>query len=370
MLLRKIIAIATIAVGCLGGNVFAQSTAAQPAAPEAAAADTQPTDNSAQATINWSSISSFDSGTQSSVALHPNGLIVEVHSSGPIGYSGLWYHIGKLEPGATRPVTWGPSHKFVPESMPGAWPSVAITQEGYVVIIWSNSFHKSGSVLRYSVGTLDPALGTNQVINFKLMNVQFDNGFHNSLAVNYNGTIVEAHEGNGGKGMYYRIGYLTLPSKNDFSITWTSGQAGVLYDNGINPHIAINNNNDVVEVHQVGSDDQRLHYLRAKLLPGSISFLPPPAPRYDNYAYIPTVALLNDLYVVETNYSQPSRYLYRPQYRVGLFDKSDPNKINWGNATNIADSNREPGGLATNGSYLLATFISADTLYYSWATAP
>jgi hypothetical protein len=95
IVLRKIIVIATIAVGCLSGNVFAQSNDAQPAASEAAAVSTQPTHNSAQATINWSSVSSFDTGYESSVAIHPSGLIVEVHSSGYWGYSGLWYHIGK-----------------------------------------------------------------------------------------------------------------------------------------------------------------------------------------------------------------------------------------------------------------------------------
>jgi hypothetical protein len=52
--------------------------------------------------------------------------------------------------------------------MAGSWPSVAITKEGYVVIIWSNSFFKQGSVLRYSTGTINLGGGTDQLIDFKL----------------------------------------------------------------------------------------------------------------------------------------------------------------------------------------------------------
>jgi hypothetical protein len=49
---------------------------------------------------------------------------------------------------------------------------------------------------------------------------------------------------------------------------------------GINSHIAVNDNNDVVEVHQVASDDHKLHYFCAKLTPQSISFQKPPAQRH------------------------------------------------------------------------------------------
>ena len=43
MLLREIIAIATVAVGCLTGSLFAQRADSEPAGPEATAVDTQST---------------------------------------------------------------------------------------------------------------------------------------------------------------------------------------------------------------------------------------------------------------------------------------------------------------------------------------
>jgi hypothetical protein len=249
----------------------------------------------------------------------------------------------------------------------GSWPSVAITKEGYVVIIWSNSFFKKDSVLKYSTGTIDLTRGTDQTINFKLKDVRFDTGFHNSIAVSYNGIITEAHESDGGKGIFYRIGYLTQPAKNDFSITLTSGTGGVYYDNGINPHIAVNDNNDVVEVHQVASDDHKLHYFRGKLSSRTLGFTPP-APRYNDDATSPTIVLLNNAYVVETHNSG-SRSSFSAQYRTGLLDRDSFTKVNWSASSNIVNT-RETTGLATNGTYLLATFGRAGSLYYAWAIAP
>jgi hypothetical protein len=251
--------------------------------------------------------------------------------------------------------------------MAGSWPSVAITREGYVVIIWSNGFFKTNSVLRYSTGTLDLTSGTDQLIDFKLNDVQFDTGFHSSVAVSNNGILTEVHEADGGKGIFYRIGYLTRPGGGDFSITWTSGKQGVWYDNGINPYISVNDNNDVVEVHQVASDDHKLHYFRGKLSSRTLGFAPPPAPRYNDGATNPIVVLLDNGYVVETH--DTSGRSFSAQYRIGLLDGESFSKVNWSNATKIA-SDRETHGLASNGTYLLATFARAGSLYYSWAIAP
>jgi hypothetical protein len=93
-----------------------------------------------------------------------------------------------------------------------------------------------------------------------------------SISVNYNGTIAEAHEAEGKKGMYYRLGHLKAPGSGNFTIGWDSGDLGQSWDDGVNPHIAINDNNDVVEVHQASSNDHRLHYTRAKISGNRITF--------------------------------------------------------------------------------------------------
>jgi hypothetical protein len=56
----------------------------------------------------------------------------------------------------------------------------------------------------------------------------------------------------GSSGLYYRVGQLGNPAGGDYTIAWSSGSTGVKYDDGVNPHIAINNQKQVVEVHQVG----------------------------------------------------------------------------------------------------------------------
>jgi hypothetical protein len=180
-----------------------QSTAVQPATTQGTALNTQASNPSALAAINWSSVTSFDTGYESSVAIHPSGLIVEVYSSGgnSLSYTGLYYHIGKLDPVAQK-ITWGPSHRFVPKAVNGSWPCVAITKEGYVIILWSNGFVKSGSKLRYSNGSINLAGDTNQLITFKAERFTYDTGFHCSLSVNYNGIFAEATKRMGARGFF------------------------------------------------------------------------------------------------------------------------------------------------------------------------
>ena len=88
----------------------------------------------------------------------------------------------------------GTQPPMVPPGRNGTWPAVAITKEGYAILTYSNAFTKSNPVLRYPCGTLDLGGGTDQLIDFKEQHVKLDTGFHDSISVNYNGTIAEAHE--------------------------------------------------------------------------------------------------------------------------------------------------------------------------------
>src|SRR3981189_1987942 len=93
---------------CFTGSLFAQST------DQSSDQDSQSAERVApKTTIDWADFKSFDTGYESSVAIHPSGLIVEVHSSGQsyLTYNGLFYRIGKLDP-TQGAVTWGPSRRW------------------------------------------------------------------------------------------------------------------------------------------------------------------------------------------------------------------------------------------------------------------
>jgi hypothetical protein len=362
-------AVFAIVFFCFTGSLFAQSVAQS--LDQSSDQETQSAESAAPKTlIDWADFDTFDTGYESSVAMHPSGLIVEVHSSGQtfLTYNGLFYRIGKLDP-TKGTVAWGPSRRWVTKDKNGSWPAVAITKEGYAILTYSNAFTKSNAVLRYSVGTLDLNGGTDQLINFKVQNEKLDTGFHDSISVNYNGTIAEAHEADGKKGMYYRLGHLKAPASGNFNIVWDSGDGGQPWDDGVNPQIAINDNNDVVEVHQASANDHRLHYTRAKISGNRITFGKDHP--FFSAGERPAVTLLNNGYLVEmhaSNYDTKTG-LSELRYRAGTLDRNNATLINWPDGTTIG-SVANTGGSGTNGAYLVSTAQRGTHLYYSWAIAP
>jgi hypothetical protein len=323
----------------------------------------------------WAPLKNLDSGEQSSVTIHPSGLIVEVHTSNanPVFYSGLYYRIGKLDP-VSGTVTWGPKgRQFQPQSIYGEFPSVAITKEGYVVIVYSAGAGKKSGRLRYYVGTLDPNGGTDQEIDFKVKDEYYDTGWNSTISVNYNGVIAEAHEGDGSNGLFYRLGHLRSPGTGDFSIVWDTQDGGKKYDNGLSPVISMNDNGDVVEVHKSENGD-RVHYTRGKLSGNTIAFQSE-HPKFDDPAWAPAVVLLNNGYLMEMNVHIikdifGSNARYDLTYRLGKLDPNGAVKINWISDNVIWDTPRR-SGLATNGTYAVATpGDQTRLLKYTWAIAP
>jgi hypothetical protein len=362
-------AIFAMVLSCFTGSSFAQSP--DQFSDQSSDQETLATDNATRKTpIDWADFKSFDTGYESSIAIHPSGLIVEVHNSAQsiLTYTGLYYRIGKLDP-TKETVKWGPSHRWVAAGRNGSWPAVAITKEGYAILTYSNAFTKSNAVLRYSVGTLDLNGGTDQLIDFRVQNEKLDTGFHDSISVNYNGTIAEAHEADGKKGMYYRLGHLNAPASGNFKIVWDSGDGGQWWDDGVNPHIAINDNNDVVEVHQASGNDHRLHYTRAKISGNRITF--GKEHPFFSTGERPAVTLLNNGYLVEmhaSNYDKKNG-LSELRYRVGTLDRNNSTLINWPDGTTVGYV-ASMGGIGTNGAYLVSTAMRSTHVYYSWAIAP
>jgi hypothetical protein len=130
----------------------------------------------------------YDKGAQTSVALHTSGLVVEFHKASGQFNTGIWFHVGKL---SGTSINWGVSQGF---GANGYWPTVAISKEGHVIVVYSTSQFSPGSGLRYRVGTIDPAGNENQTIQWRTNILDWDGGFHSSVAINENGVIVAVHE--------------------------------------------------------------------------------------------------------------------------------------------------------------------------------
>ncbi len=304
------------------------------------------TNAAASQTLEWSAPQRYDKGVDTSLAVHPSGLILEAHQSHSIGSSALWYHLGKLN---GESVSWGPSQRI---TWTGWWPNVVITNQGYVILVYSTEAYKAYSFLRYAVGKIDPYGGTSQSITWLTGDLSWDAGFHSSTAINDAGVIVSVHEGSG-TGMYYRIGHLTNPSGGDYSMTWDSGSKGIKFDDGINPHIAINNSNQIVEVHQVTSENL-LHYHRGIVNGGTITF--GASQRYNNNAAEAAVALLDDGLAVEVNRSSGNAYA-----RTGTLSSSNSALINWSSPVKISDEESNSSvypAVATDGTFAFATWTS------------
>jgi hypothetical protein len=296
--------------------------------------------------LTWSPAEKYDAGIQTSVAAHPSGLVLEVHRTQADEQITLWYHVGIFD--GTR-VAWGKSQLLPFE---GTWPNVAISKEGYVIFVYSDSKFKNNSELRYAVGKIDVDGGINQSIHWP-KSIFFDSGFHSSIAINDNGVILDVHEsGSGGTGLYYRVGHLAFSNDGDPGISWDSGTNGIRYDDGINPHIALNNRDEAVEVHQV-TGEHLLHYRRGPVNGGTIYF--GGSPRYNNNSIQPAVALLDSGLVVEVHSFEDTAAIAT----TGILDPNNGGRIEWLHSVAIStgrsDIARYPA-VATNGTYAIATW--------------
>jgi hypothetical protein len=300
-------------------------------------------------TLNWTTPKEYDNGIQTALASHSAGLDLEAHQSSSPGLD-LWYRFGSLN---ARNEAWGKS-QTLPFS--GSWPNVAISREGYVILIYSNGRFKANSGLSYAIGFMNVHGGRDQAISWLTPNGdRFDSGFHSSTAINGDGVIVEVHEsGSGGTGLYYRVGHLEHPTGGDPSIVWDSGTNGVKYDDGVNPHIAINNNDEVVEVHQVTAVEL-VHYRRGFVSGGKLVF--GGSARYDSHSASPAVALLDNGLVTEIHRGSD----FSIAARTAILDPNSPDKVIWFGAKVINDnasSNSDNPAVASNGSYALGTWTS------------
>ena len=296
----------------------------------------------------------FDKGVQPSVALLPTNLVVEFHKSQH--NSGIWYHVGKLD-GMT--VKWGSSWH---SGFDGAWPTVAVTKEGIVLLVYSDKQTRSGAQLYYRVGKIDPNGEENQSISWLTDAIHWDGGFHTSVGMNEKGVILGVHEGNGGAGkLYYRIGHFVDPNKANYTISWNSGTGGINYTGGVNPHITINNSGQIVEVHQVQNNESLLHYIRGTLsADGSRINFAVDQPRYNSNGQQGAIALTDNGIAIEVHKRsilKGDRSWTRYSEMVGKLSLTNPGLIDW-SESRITDNQVLDGAypaVATNGGWAIET---------------
>src|ERR1700744_3385992 len=146
----------------------------------------------AQTPLSWTTPLRYDNGEQPSVALLRSGLVVEFHKSATT--SSLYYHIGRVAL-FNKVINWGDSQ---PLGYSGSSPDVAVTKEGYVLLVYTKFAHEgygSEVQMRYWVGEINPEGGIDQTITWRIRDAFFDTGLYASLAFNSDAVLAEVHEG-------------------------------------------------------------------------------------------------------------------------------------------------------------------------------
>jgi hypothetical protein len=159
-----------------------------------------------------------------SVALNKAGVVLEVHQTG----NNLSYRRGKL---AGTTLTWSGVNLLVNN---GAHPSVAINNQGSVVVV----FERSGK-LSCLTGSFDPSQTaiTAPIVFNRPASAYADTGSQPSVALTDAGEVFATHTS--GSSLYQVVGLLA-----GTKITWQDflvpGQTAYRYDDGIVAHVATN----------------------------------------------------------------------------------------------------------------------------------
>ncbi|HEX9982115.1 MAG TPA: hypothetical protein VGF69_02525 [Thermoanaerobaculia bacterium] len=191
-------------------------------------------------------VPSQDAGSgDPTVAVNSKGVVVEVHEAG----NNLRYRIGAL---AGTTLTWQEDTHAVTDS--GGNPSVAIDDDGHVVVVYQSSLTKLSS----RTGTYDK---DSAAITWNAAD-QYDDGVFPSVALNEDGSVYEVHQSETRGRLFQRIGALTSTG-----IAWKPFLGGdkrtYPYDDGGRPWVAANKK-VAMQVH--GSATQKTLFATASLI--------------------------------------------------------------------------------------------------------
>jgi hypothetical protein len=178
--------------------------------------------------------------------------------------------------------------------------------------------------------------------------IRWDGGFRASISINSLGVIVGVHQTNNGnkRACYYRVGHLGADNK----ISWDSGNSGQPYTDCETPQIAINDRNQVVEVHNVPGAFKE-HYIRGTVVGGVIQF-PKDQPRFNDTGSYPSITLTNDGFVAELDWFNSGI-----EKRVGKLRAASADLIDWAAPSRINLPTDYPprtnSALGTDGKYVV-----------------
>ena len=191
--------------------------------------------------ISWGDSHQYDKGITPSVALTEDGMVVEVHETNSRFSSNLFYHIGKIDT-TNKLIKWGPSYRYGE----GKYPSVAMNKQGTVV-----EMHVSQGVqpvLWYHVGKLpvdgkDIIWGTSEKTR-----EGGELGLSPSVAIDNSNQVIEVHKSEGLlRNLWCHVGKAD-PERQ--TITWLDEES-CKYDRGMTPSISIaSSGGAMVEVHE------------------------------------------------------------------------------------------------------------------------
>ncbi len=196
--------------------------------------------------IVWKAAFQYDTGYNATVAADLNGpsnttaTVVEVHQA-TSNESALWYHVGKLDLGASPSLTWGPAVEFNGGATLGSAPTVSVANKLAVLVAQGSS-----GALWYSIGIVDTASSTIAWTD----PVTYGTGYNPTVSLfgdgktDYIGSgrvVVEAHQVDNGTGpLAYTAGVLKNGTAGSppTSITWSTTQ-NTTYATGCYPSIAL-----------------------------------------------------------------------------------------------------------------------------------
>lgn len=178
----------------------------------------------------------YDSGILPDIAMNAGGVVIEVHESQ--SWNNLYCTVGSIA--ANGAITFGSAKKYTS----GILPSVAVNTHNVVVEV-HQSESSLDSTIWYLVGRVNGG-----AISFG-DSVKFDDGLNPQVAINGNGVVVAAHLTSNAmtNTLYYHVG-IADPDKGKIDFG-----PSISYDSGRCPHVAITDDDYVIEVHKSQSYD-------------------------------------------------------------------------------------------------------------------
>jgi len=294
--------------------------------------------------VAFGSLHFYADGKTSGLTAHRFGLVLEFHNSPEKLSTVIRYRVGKLD-AISRNISWS-SIRF--SDIIGCNPAVAISNDGYVIVVYANQAYELGSHLYYRIGKIDPAGGRDQTIVWLTNAIYLGAGVHASIAMNSNNFIVMAHESaTGDKRIYYEVGRLiTVASSGNYHIRFDKWASD--HDIGINPAIAMNDRNEVVAVRQL-TNEPVVEYRRGIIFGSTIQL--GQSRRYDDYAEYPAVALLNSGLVLEVNGTGQGVIS-----RIGELSKVNAEEIEWSTPVKEFEMDFHAPALAISGDIPILSF--------------